>query len=167
MLESPNTARMKIGWQRILSMAFFVVAAGLFIAMHFLPMSRIGDDGGWMLWIGIWEVIWDLRLIGDSQTTILVTSLLTFSLLIVASPFVGNVWVKSLLAWSVVVIFSGVSTAAFWFIIFTDTSAGHLSSGLRCLMFSPVLNFTGLLLARPQWLKQAGPPFNPESQAVD
>ncbi|MES2924726.1 MAG: hypothetical protein V4819_24445 [Verrucomicrobiota bacterium] len=158
---------MKIGWQRILSMVFLIAALALFVTMHILPLSREDANGGWVLWIAIWELMHDPRLIGDSQVTMVVTSLLTCSLLIIASPFLGNVWVKSLLAWLIVLIFSGVATAGFWFMILKDSSVGSLSSGMWCLMISPVLNFAGLLLARPQWLEKSGPSFPPECQAVN
>lgn len=166
LLESLNTARMKIGWQRILSMVFLITGLVLFVAMHYLPMSRLGDDHGWDRWIGIGQEIRRLITSGEPQTAMPMASFLTSSLLIVVSPFLRNVWVKSLLAWSVAVIFSGMAAAVILVIVSKDTSVGSLSLGGWCLMISPVLNFVGLLLARPQWLKKSGLPFPPENHSA-
>jgi hypothetical protein len=166
LLESPNTARMQIGWQRILSMVFLIAALGMFTAMHFLPMSRLGDDRGWELWIGIGQAIRRLITSGEPQLAVALASFLTSSLLIVASPFLGSVWVKSLMAWLVVLIFSGVAAAEFGLMVFKDILAGGLSSGGWYLMISTVLNFVGLLLARPQWLKKSGPSLPAEGQSA-
>lgn len=152
-------------------MVFLLAALVLFTAMHFLPLSRFGDDLGWEMWKGVGFLIWNMsrdpRAIGEPRDIVVLFSFLTFSLLIVASPFLGNVWVKSILAWSMVVIFSGLAAAGFWVVVFKGAPVGDLRLGVWCLMISPVLNFVGLLLARPQWLKKLGLLFPPESQAVD
>ncbi|MES2922118.1 MAG: hypothetical protein V4819_11255 [Verrucomicrobiota bacterium] len=162
---------MKIGRQRILSMAFLITALGLFTAMHFLPVDRSDDERGWLMWKLIWVVIWLARKYPGFDYLGLAVGLfsfLTLSLLIVASPFLGNVWVKSLLAWSVVVIFSGVAAAGFcfWVLGLDGISTGNLRFGGWCLLIAPVLNFIGLLLARPKWLQRSGISFPSESQAA-
>ncbi len=154
---------MKIGWQRILSMVFLIAALVLFTAFHFLPLMRNSNDFGWKLWKDIVQVVMSPRALGEWPAGLIVSSFVTFSLLIVASPFLGNVWVKSLLAWSIVVICSGVAAAGFPVIF-----QGHwddLRVGGWCLIISPVLNFVGLLLTRPQWLKKSRLPFPPENHS--
>ncbi len=108
------------------------------------------------------------QLLGEPWVAALLCSFLTFSLIIVASPFLANVWVKSLLAWSIIVIFSGVAFAGFWFIFLKEVPHGDLNFTfeIRCLIISPALNFVGLILARPQWLKRSGPTFTAESRAA-
>ncbi len=166
-LESPNTARMKISRQRILSMAFLIIALALFTAMHFLPLSPY-NARGWVVWENMWWVIRNPMILLNPVQMVAWSSFITSTLLIAASPFLGNVWIKSLLAWSMVVVFSGVASAGFLLVIFKDVPPRlGLYPGLWCLMISPVLNFVGLLLARPQWLKKSGPSFPPESQAVN
>ena len=155
---------MKIGWQRILSMAFLITALVLFAAFHFLPLTRYDKDSGWELWKGMVQVALSPSSLREWQTGLAVSSFVTFSLLIVASPFLGNVWVKSLLGWSVVVVSSGMAAAGFPVIFEGDWD--DLGVGGWCLIISPVLNFVGLLLARPQWLKKSGLPFPPESHSA-
>ncbi len=146
-------------------MAFLITALVVFTAMHFLPIQRNANDRGWELWREIAQVMMNPRSLGEWPTGFAVSSFLTFSLLIIASPFLGNVWVKSLLAWSIMVIFSGVAAAGFPVLLKGDW--GELRVGGWCLIISPMLNFVGLLLARPQWLKKSGSSLSPESQAVN
>lgn len=147
-----------MGAQRIVSMGFLIVALALFVAMNFLPTTKFGEGLGWKMWPEIWWMSKNPANLSDGPNAVAYSSFLTFSLLITASPFLGNAWVKSLLAWSISVIFSGVAAAGFWVLIFTHNSAEDLRLGAWCLLMSPVLNFIGLLLARPQWLKKPGLP---------
>ena len=145
-------------------MVLLIAALVLFTAMHFLPLVR-SDNSGWKLWIYIGMRFHDPSFLG-SRGAVVIFSFLTFSLLIVGSPFLGNIWVKSLLSWSMAVIFSGVAAAGFWVIVDKPTLEGGFSSGMWCLMISPLLNFAGLLVARPQWLKKSGLPLRKESHAA-
>lgn len=145
---------MNIGRQRILSMVFLIAALVMFGAMHFLPL---GGGMGWEMWPGTWGVIVNPVNFREASNAVGASSFFTFSLLIVASPFLGNVWVKSLLAWSMAVVFSGLAAAGFWIILFRGFNyIGGIPWGFWCLLISPVFNFIGLLLARPQWLKKPG-----------
>ena len=155
---------MKIGGQRILSMGFLITALVLFTAMHFLTLDRFENDRGWEMWndVGfmIWNVCRDPSILGYSENTLRLFLFPTLSLLIVASPFFGAVWIKSLLAWSMVVIVSGMAACGLWvwlLLTFRGSLTVDMSWGGWCLMFSPLLNFLGLLLARPQSLKKSGP----------
>ena len=79
-----------------------------------------------------------------------IASFLTASLLIVVSPFLGWVWIKSKMAWLPTVIFGGLSAASFSVaILFGRSSDEHrIGWGLYLLMTAPVLNFIGILFAR-------------------
>lgn len=129
-------------------MVFLIAALGMFTAFHFMPLSisSHGDRGGF-IWVIIWGEIRDPILLRDSEFAVACSSFLALSLLMVASPFLGHVWRKSVLAWAIVVIFSGVSVAGFWCTILKDLPV-DLSWGGWFLMISPILNFVGLLLAR-------------------
>ena len=90
---------------------------------------------------------------GPCVPAIGLASFLNFSLLIVVSPILKNVWPKSRLAWWGAVIFSGLAAAGFWAMLYQGTGFNPDLGGW-CLLLAPVLNFIGLLLARPQWLER-------------
>jgi hypothetical protein len=144
---------MNCGWRGILSMVFLIAALGLFVAFNILP-SYGGWKGGWRIWPELCEDLWDNPqfLLREPKQCIAIASVLCFSLLIVVSPFLKDVWPKSRLAWWTAVIFSGLTSGTIWVIHCTNDSEQTLSLGLWCLFLAPVLNFIGLLLARPQWL---------------
>lgn len=161
-----NAPWMKMSGQRIISMALLIVALAMFLAMNFLPMTRFDENElGWRVWQEIWQIIQDPAYINQWSSAVGLSSFFTFSLLTVASPFLGNVWVKSLLAWSISVTFSGVAAAGFWLMIFQDGSTEGFVAGGWCLMISPGLNFAGLLLARTGWRENR--PFAEDTPACE
>ena len=82
------------------------------------------------------------------DSVVMITSFLTFTLLIVASPFLTNVWMKSRLARGLVTTFSGLAAAGFWVMYFLRGEYRDLGVGGWCLLISTVVNFAGLLLVR-------------------
>jgi hypothetical protein len=161
LLETPDTARMKIGGQRLLSFEFLIAASGTYILMLFLPSSRNDDDLGWESWAMLLQLLmYDPSSLGEWRMALGISSFATLSLLIAVSPFLGNIWVKSLLAWAIVVSFSALATGCYLLLVSSEWSG--LSVGGWFMVISPVLNFVGLLLARPQWLKKPGTSFPPE-----
>lgn len=132
---------------RLFSTAIFVVALGLFIAFHFLT----GFDNlepGWAIWRELVDLFRDpWEQLGDPWTAIIVASFLMFSLLLVTCPFLGFVWRKSLLAWSVATASSGLSALGFWSMILVEAPTNYGPGGI-CLMLAPLFNFAGLMLAR-------------------
>ena len=158
LLQNQKTSRMTASVQRFISMGFLLVALTMFLAMNFMPLTRFDEDElGWEVWPEILQLIQHPLLLSHWSAAVGLFSFLMFSLLIVASPFLGNVWVKSFLAWSISVIFSGVAAAGFWAMVFKDNSGEGFILGGWCLMISPVFNFAGLLLARPQLRSKSGP----------
>lgn len=156
LLETPDTARMKIGGQRLLSFEFLIAALGIYILMLFLPSLRGDDELGWESWAMLLQlVMYDPSCLGEWPIALGISSLATLSLLIIVSPFLGNVWAKSLLAWSIVVSLSFVATVCYLLLVSFEWA--KWSVGGWFMVLAPVFNFVGLLLARPQWLTKAGP----------
>jgi hypothetical protein len=132
-------------------MTLLVAALVFFAAFHLLP--GFDEQAGWRIWPNLGGLLSRLMKSPDSLLlgptgAVAIASFLTFSLLIVASPFLTNVWRKSRLAWWIVVIFSGVTSAGFLVSILTQNPISELDTGAWCLLISPGLNFIGLLLAR-------------------
>lgn len=132
---------------RLFSTAILVVALGLFIAFHFLP--GFGDpEPGWMIWkqlVDLFRHSW--KQLGEPRLAIAIASFLMFSLLLVTCPFLGFVWRKSLLAWSVATASSGLAALGFWSMILVEAPT-TFGPGEICLMLAPLFNFAGLMLAR-------------------
>ncbi len=91
---------------------------------------------------------------------------LNIALLIVAAPFLTQVWLKSRLAWWFATAVSGLVAGGNLGMLLVNNSMPDLGSGGWCLLIALILNFIGLLLARPQWLKKSGLPFPPESHSA-
>jgi hypothetical protein len=167
-LESHDTEQMKSDRQRILSMAFLIAALGLFVAFHFLP--GFGQpECGWNVWHDVWRELRHMNFTfsgSGSAGTFVLVSFLNFSLLIVGAPFLKSVWPKSRLAWCLAVSFSGLAAGGFLAMYCVSGSTSKPGAGGWCLLLAPVLNFVGLLLARPQWLKKSGLPFPPENHSA-
>ena len=141
-------------------MALLIAALVLFVAFHFL--KGFGSRYvGWHVWYEISNAIWRPKdLFEQPKTAVIISSFLTFSLLILASPFLGCVWVKSRLAWWMAVIFSSLTVTGFWVLMFARNPTSTIQSGGWCLLIAPLLNFAGLVLARGKT------PPNPGSPAV-
>ena len=135
------------GYWQLLSKVSLSAALGLFIAFHFL--HGFGNpEQGWTVWKDIADLFRDSwEQLGEPQLAIVVASFLMFSLLLVTSPFLGAVWRKSLLAWSVATASSGLAALGFWTMILVIAPTTYGSGGI-CLMLAPLLNFAGLMLAR-------------------
>ena len=149
--------------RRFVVLVLLVAALLLFVAFHLMHLKT--GERGWDTWRGIWEIFHQPEVILKvPMLAMAVASFLMFSILVVASPFLTGVWTRSRLAWIVAIISSGLVTGVVWGIY--QNRPGHLSAGEWCLMISLMLNFVGLLLARPRWLKKSGPSWSPESHAA-
>jgi hypothetical protein len=142
-------------------MTLLVAALVFFAAFHLLP--GFDEQAGWRVWPNLGEILIMLLKSPDSillepDGAVAIASFLTVSLLIVASPFLTNVWRKSRLAWWIVVIFSGLTSAGFSAVILMENSISELESGAWCLLISPGLNFIGLLLVRGKSPEPGFPP---------
>lgn len=134
--------------RQLISKAFLIAALVLFVTWHFLPCFD-DPEQGWHVWPSIWRTLLDPEsLTHNPQAAIAIASILNFSLLILVSPFLMQVWSKSPLAWWFATIFSGLAAAGFWgiFVIAGEAQSPHL--GGWCVLLAPLLNFFGLLLAR-------------------
>ena len=121
-----------------------------FAAFHFIRDPERNNDAGWKIWKELGDLVQNPSGMDDPMGWVAVASFLTASLLIVASPFLGRVWLKSKMAWLPTVIFGGLSAASFSVAILYERSSDEhwIGWGLCLLMAAPVLNFIGLLFAR-------------------
>ena len=141
---------MRISVWQLLSKAFMVAAIAAFAAFHFIRDPEQNNDAGWKVWKELGDLVQRPSRMDEPMGWVAVASFLTASLLIVASPFLGRVWLKSKMAWLPTVIFGGLSAASFSVAILYGRSEheGRIGWGLSLLMTAPVLNFIGLLFAR-------------------
>lgn len=141
-----------------MSLAFLISAMVLFVAFHFLT-GFVGEGPGWKIWQEIWRAcVRPAELAQQPMAAIGIASFLNFTLLILVSPFLTQVWVKSRLAWWFATIFSGLATAGFWLIILRQHPHQNLASGGYVVLLAPLLNFFGLILAREKMPPAPEPP---------
>lgn len=139
---------MRISVWQLISKAFMLAAITAFTAFHFIRDPEQNNDAGWRIWKELWNLVQHPLRMVDPKDWVAITSFLTASLLIVVSPFLGSVWIKSKMAWLLMVIFGGVSAAGFSVAILIGRGEERIGWGLYLLMAAPVLNFIGLLFAR-------------------
>ena len=127
-----------------------VAAIAAFTAFHFIRHPEMHDDAGWNIWKEWWDLILNPSGMSDPKGWVACASFLSASLIIVVSPFLGRVWIKSKMAWLPTVISSGIAAVGFTGAILFGRTAHDppIGWGLILLMVAPVLNFIGLLLAR-------------------
>lgn len=134
--------------ERLLSITLLLAALLLFATFHFLPVvDQDYPEPGWRIWVELWEIFRNPKELADPSTALGVSSFLMFALLIVVSPFLGAVWKKSRPARAFATTFSGLAAGGFWVMILLDGELHELTMGGWCLMFAPIVNFVGLLLA--------------------
>lgn len=140
------------------SLGFLVTALLLFVAYNLLPGFL--ETAGWTVWPDLWNQAQDLKS-WDARGAVVVAAFLSFSFLILVSPFLGSVWRKSGWALWGTLIFSGLSGATFWLMycigIMGDHDASPPGAGGWCLMAAPLFNFLGLLLVGPRVNRSHGP----------
>ncbi|MEO5917195.1 MAG: hypothetical protein ABIS50_23395 [Luteolibacter sp.] len=126
-------------------------AIAAFAAFHFIRDPEMNNEAGWNVWKELWDLVrHPSGMNSNPMGWVAISSFLMASLLIVVSPFLGSVWIRSKMAWLPTVIFGGLSAAGFAVAIFIGKSEGEqrIGWGLYLLMAAPFLNFIGLLLAR-------------------
>lgn len=157
-IGSIKTGRAMKPIHRALSLALLIAALLVFGAFHFLPGFET-ENKGWNAWVDLWHLMSSPEELAEPLLAVAVASFLTFTLLIAASPFLGNVWLKSRFAWWLAVIFSGLAAAGFWIGVFGDGGLDpNPGPGGWCLLTAPMLNFAGLLMARRNGLRPDSPP---------
>lgn len=132
------------------SLGFLVAASLLMAAFHFL--SGFGEVAGWTVWPELWGLAHDLKSL-DAQGSVVIAAFLSFSFLILVSPFLGSIWRKSGWALWGSRVFSGLSGAAFWLMYCvsnTGVGVNPPGAGGWCLLAAPLFNFVGILLAGPK-----------------
>lgn len=127
-----------------------VAAIAAFATFHVIRHSDQNNDLGWMIWRDLWDLLLNPSRMDEPIGWVAVASFLGASLMIVVSPFLGRVWIKSKMAWLPTVIFSGITAVGFSvaILIGRSTNDQSLGWGMVLLMAAPVLNCIGLLLAR-------------------
>lgn len=146
-----KAGRVQTGERNIASTTLLIAALVLFVAFHFLPGFQ--EKAGWVVWHELFESLSMLlespgSCFWEPTGAVAIASFLTFSLLIVASPFLTEVWRKSRLAWWFGAIFSGLTSLGFSAMVLMENSNSDLEAGGWCLLVAPWLNFMGLILAR-------------------
>lgn len=139
------------------SFGFLVTALLLFVAFNLLPGFK--ETAGWTVWPDLWNQAQDLKS-WDARGAVMIAAFLSFSFLILVSPFLGSVWRKSRWALGGTLIFSGLSGGAFWLMycigIMGDHDVASPAAGGWCLLAAPLFNFLGLLLV-PRVSRSHGP----------
>jgi hypothetical protein len=149
-----------------ISIALLTAALALFVTFHLLPGFN-HKNPGWKVWARLWR---DLQapedLLRYPEDAVIIFCILNVALLIVAAPFLTQVWLKSRLAWWFATTISGLVAGGYLGGLLVNNSLPNLGSGGWCLLIALILNFTGLLLARPQWLKKSGVLLPPGSESA-
>ncbi len=130
---------------QIVSKGSLWIALWAFGSFHVLPQPH-GERRGWDIWLELWEFLKRPGMFSSGPDVLFAAALLMSAVLIVGSPFLGKVWIKSKLAWGMCLALAGISATAYWVVIRSDVS--RLGLGDWCLLASPALNFIGLLFAR-------------------
>lgn len=138
-----------------LALALFCGSMVSFILFNLLPGFGSGDRG-WTIWLAILEAVQSPALFRELRDQISIASLLTLVVLVTASPFLIQVYLKSRLAWWLAFTMAGISTLALWFILLFTLQVPQMGFGGWCLLASPALNFAGLLSLR--FAKRPGGP---------
>ena len=149
----PHARRMNL-----IALALLITALIAFVAFHFMVITIYTDptlvskskETGWEIWPTLWDYL-HLPDYHDLQGMTAASAFLTYSLLVVACPFILPFLRMSRLAWWITVIASGVATCGFGgIVLFTehDPSISSPGPGLYCLLASLALNFLGLLFIR-------------------
>lgn len=127
-----------------------VAAIAAFAAFHFIRDPESNNIAGWTIWRYLWKFFLHPWKMSHPMGLVAIASFLAISFLIVVSPFLGRVWIKSKMVWLPTVIFGGISAAGFAGAVLIGRSSDERSIGwgLCLLMAAPVLNFIGLLIAR-------------------
>lgn len=169
-MEKRNAGRVENRNRQLASKTLLIAALGLFAAWHFLPSvnSMRGPRPGWHFWPKLWCDLQDpLHLVNGVEDGIVLAAFLNFTLLITISPFLTKVLAKSRLAWWFATICSGMAEAGLWGLLLVSNPEFPLLAGVWCLLFAPLLNFLGLLLARGKTVQNPAPllpaPSNPTS----
>lgn len=135
--SSPVTVR--------LALALFCGSLVSLLLFSLLP-SLGGNQAGWIMWLSILEVFQMPALLSDPESQMFVASVLTVPVLVIASPFLTGMYLKSRLTWWLATLVAGTCTPALWSIIlFGDAWP---SFGIWCLLAAPALNLAGLLSLR-------------------
>lgn len=129
------------------ALAFLVSALLVFVVFHFL--APFGDERrGWGIWLEVGSMVRRRNIFSDPKSMIALASFLTFTLLVVASPFVMSVFKRSRLAWWLATLLAVAATLGFSGVILWRSHATDMGLGRWCLIAVPVLNLVGLLFIR-------------------
>lgn len=145
------------------STAILIAALLMFVGFHFFQGFGFTKHG-WEAWVEIGRLTQNPRQLMDMHwhERMRLAAFLNFSLLIVASPFLKNVWPKSRLVWGAAVFFSGLAATPFLLVYAIGSIGipGHRPGvGGVCLLLAPVTNLVGLLLAMPKFRPRSSTPF--------
>lgn len=130
-----------------IALAFFVSALLAFVVFHFLAPFQ-DERRGWGIWLEVVSALRRNNIFSDPQSMIALASFLTFTLLVVASPFLIVVFKRSRLAWWLATMLASTATLGFSGVILWRTNLADMGLARWCLIVVPVLNLAGLLFIR-------------------
>lgn len=127
--------------------ALVLFCAGLTSLVFFNLLPGLGpEQRGWNIWIDIVRAVQRPELFRDTTDLITIASLLILLPLVMASPFLVLVYLKSRLAWWLATLAAGVST--YHLAVNFNIEVNRIGLGGWCLLAAPALNFAGLLSLR-------------------
>ena len=132
----------------LLGLAFLIVGLLCFVAFHFLPGDAFHEGRGWRIWLEVWQGVSDPDLLNDSEGMIGMCSFLGLVALVLVSPFLFGVFLRSRLVWWMATLFSGLATMGLWVVVLGQNSWEQLGLAGSVLLASPLCNLVGLMLLR-------------------
>lgn len=135
----------------LVALAILFTALAAFLAFHALPFQPWREAAGWEIWFDVADYLSDPDW-SETRLLIGVTTLISATLLIVASPFLVPFFRLSRLSWWVAVLSSGMIMTGLGGLMvighYIDESSETSGPALPCLIAALILNFTGLLFIR-------------------
>ena len=129
------------------ALGLLVAALLTFTAFHFLP--GFGEaEACWRVWLEVGEILADPLRGNDASDFVILASFLTITLLILGSPFLLPVFLRSRLAWWLATLMSGVALFALWILVLVDTEPALLGPAGWCLLMAPALHLIGMVTLR-------------------
>jgi hypothetical protein len=144
----------------LLALALLVTSLLIFVAFHFLPGPK-GEGQGWEVWMQLWVAIRDPENFDEPRVIIAIATFLSFTALVVCSPFLIVIYRRSRLAWWLATIVGGVATLGFWIAILSTSTLEELGQYGVALLAAPAVNLIGLFLIRGHSKESGEVPVGP------
>lgn len=134
----------------LVALALLITALIGFVCFHFMVLNVDTERKGWQIWPSLIEFL-KAADFDDLQGMVAAAAFLTYTLLVVATPFAIIALCRSRLLWWLIAIASGTAMCGLGGVIILgmiDDDVSAPTPGLLCLLASLALNFLGLLFIR-------------------